>query len=301
LRIPGLELGRLNSQNEGILALLNLLDLLMLHDELVYEESFAVGWKMTEALKPAESLLSGVRFQGGQRIGNPQSYEALSGNAILPEVISAGALFYLEMATSLQMPYWPSPQRALFLQEHRVPPIGETFVASLRGTVDSAIEDIVRECERRLNKPMRPITFPGFGTSVLAECSSREEILRVALEMRASRAAIGFRQWLLNVQHALDSGNLSTVTRAIVDLEHVLSETRRKIGLSDWDGEREPELILGLSPSVKIGRGSLMRFMARMRRTEPHILFLRAHLARVLESANVMKHVERLFCDGKSL
>jgi hypothetical protein len=279
---------------DAVQALVHLLDIIVLHDDIVYREPYSSTWRHRPSLLPLRPFLSGhVVLAEEQRIVG-EELKNLSGDEH-SSIVAAGARTFLATARVLGISYWPSPARAEYLG--RVWPSPATFTASLQAAVDVGASQSVAELHTALGRETSSIAFLGFGASILGQCSTVAEALPIALEHRGSRAARGFRKWSTEMDRALASENYVAVARGVRDFKDALADARRSLGLDD-SKDALPTITLKLdqplSPGLSVGAGTLVRGLRRWR---PHVVFLRQHFERALRGGSVAATTRRLFPD----
>lgn len=102
--------------SELLLSLMQVLDLLILSDEILYDSIKSSGWKSKESLKPMAPLLREIRVskETKQNISR-EMLEELPPN--IPKIVGESAIVYLGLANFLGVDYWPSSRRAEFLKK----------------------------------------------------------------------------------------------------------------------------------------------------------------------------------------
>lgn len=278
---------------EELISLLRLLDLVVTCDELVYDEEWSGIWRDFDYLRPVFPLLSPVRLgpQTKQRLGRAGPFRS---TLDAPDIVKNGALYYLGLSQLLGVYYWPSPQRAEFLRQNLYSQTGSGFVVGLASYIESNIADIIEEvlAPLELTEPL-PL-FPGFGSSILASCETRASVLPTAMQFRESKECTAFRAWLRNMDGALLSGNVRTIARALREVRDVLKSVRADLGIATQAGGKV-ELQIGISPSLNVDLDIARSIFGRFRPKPYHIVFLRQHLARILNNSNLWDLVELLF------
>lgn len=278
---------------DKILALLQLIELIVVSDQLVYDADWSHIWAASAGLNEIKHLLRPVEPTGGSRKYSEAPDWHIDTKNDTPDIVRDGAMYYHELASSLGVACWPSPQRAQFLSETEYVRVGSSFIMQLRSHVDSLLGGLIDDAIRPLNLTRKTLLLPGFGSTILNCVNSRHSILSAALELRESRDAIGFRKWLREMDIALQSGDVNTLSTALRDVEEVVISTRSGLGLQpNSDGL---EFTIGLSPSIKSNVGSVRRLFHSLGSKKVHVTFLRNHFSEVLEGADLWFQIERLF------
>jgi hypothetical protein len=279
---------------DALVALFQLLDLVVLNDELIYDVKWAHTWNQSERLSPIAPLLRPIKIGIGTR-------RKLAGDWDVdippdsPAIVRDGALYYLNLSRLLGVYYWPSPKRAEYLKAHMYSEIGSGFLTVLREYVDSNLREMLCEALAPLDLPEPYLDFPGFGSSILANCDTRESILETAMEFRGSKECQAFRGWLKEMDSALQLGNLAVIARNIRDVKDVLGMIQADTGLQEKAPSDKIEFEIGLSPTLAISLESAKSLFHQFRRRPYHIAFLRCHFTRVLKNTNLSIQAIRLF------
>ncbi len=290
------------AQNQ-IEALLNLLDLIVLNDKLIFDSGWANVWNQSDVLPALKKLLSPIRI--GDETKSIIESDMMQNFAFYidygyPEIVQDGAMYYLSLARLLSTNYWPSPQRSQFLRQYVYSQIGSGFVLELKGHIDKSIKEAIHDAISPISINTSFLDFSSFGTSILASCESRESILPTAMQLRESSGPTEFRKWLREMDIALQSGNLVFISRSLKELTEVLHSIRAELGLQN-DDARNVEFQIGLSPTLTIGSQTAHSMLQNLKRKPYHLTFLRNHLAKTLKNADTWSHISRLFPEMNQL
>lgn len=71
--------------------------------------------------------------------------------------------------------------------------------------------------------------FPVLLTSVLQECSSREDVLRVAIQIRQTKGAVRLREWMSSVHQSISEGDRGAVEKSLKELEEAGFDLQHEI------------------------------------------------------------------------
>jgi hypothetical protein len=283
----------LTSLRHGVDALLQVIDLIILYDVLIHGNSMSSAWDHLPHLIPLKKVLQPIPLQNAAiECLDKSKYELIK---LYGPLVGEGALQYLTTAQQLGVSYWPSPARAKFLIKLSTQHTQSGFVFKLTETIDSTIKEIVTEILVALNKQPPPI-FPGFGTAVLQNCNTSASIIQVALEFRASKEAIAFRNWISEMDAYLASGNIIELNKGLRELDDITADIKRSLGISTTDDDNmNVKLQIGLSPSLSFNQDAIETFLKWLRPKRLHLSFLRHHFDRALKCVDLSKQVDRLF------
>ena len=268
------------------IALLQLLDLIVTYDQIFYDHRYSDVWDNSVSLKPIMQLLQPISREVAD------TAETLVVEENVPAEIDLGAAKYFNLGRFLDLPYWPSPQRSTALTKYFTP-VNKGYVHLLKQGLDSSIREALLDALSPIKLENSYTSFPGFGASILANCSKPVSILPTALEFRNTSEARAFRSWIWKLDKALIDGNFLLLAQEIQELQDVLYEVYRGLGLNN-DLEAV-QLQLGLSPALGIEVQTVKSFTRRFKKESLHITFIRQHLSRVLNSAFSEQHIRRLF------
>jgi len=288
-------------RNQGLEALLQLLDLLVLYDGLALDIERTFTWERFPGMQPLSPIISKIKLSDDTKEKIKSEAEAALGYT--PDIrtdplIAGGALYYLGLANILGLDYWASPERAEFISDklcNRSYQNAKGFITVLDRFVDEKLESLVNELlqDENLKELRSKLYFPGFGTSILAKCKSREEILPIAIEFRQSSECTEFREWLKKMDEATREGNLLFVSKNMRELQGVASEVRKSLlGESPLENV---ELEIGLSPTIKFNAKTINAVFQQYKPKKLHLSFLRKHFYRVLAGTNLKAQTYRLF------
>lgn len=277
----------------SMIALMQFLDLLAIGDELIYDDAFSYAWKTRLEIK--ESLLVSVRIGDETKKHLPELIKEgkQEDDDKTPEVISEGTRYYSSLAQFLGIYYWPTPERAEYLATHKFFSVTPVFSVAVNEFVDQnlkGIADLVRDFLPGIESP---ISFPGFGSAVLANCAKSDDILPTILEFRKTRECVAFRAWLSQMDHALEKGDLTALAHSMTDLKEVVASVERGLGIKN--PTLKVDMQIGLSPSITLDTQTLDSIRKGLTPKKLHITFLRRHFVNVLQQANTWHTLQRLF------
>jgi hypothetical protein len=297
-------------------ALLHLLDVLVLHDVIFYDSEHASIWDHHPTLGQLTVTFSRIPLDTPTRRQivdaadvqldeNSQAYLARTLDLItkseqtygigdlIQQSIAHGSIFYLALANLLGANYWPAPRRARFLAESAFKQVHPTFAVLVQNSVNKELAKIVDAVLGELGYETSQLVFPGFGGAILAECSSLDSILPTALEVRASREAEAFRNWLNEMQQSLDSGSVSRIARGLTDVRSVASECEKKLGLHQ-ETSSDVSLQIGLSPTFSFTGATIRSIFGAFRSRPLHLSFLRRHFKSCIEDIDLTRRIGKM-------
>ena len=287
---------------ESFSALIHFLDLTIFYDKIFYDDEWSSTWDHLLS-GDARHILSPVGLSREEKEEfRPYSEQQTSNckhDSGLNDVVRGGAYFYLGVSNAMGIPYWPSPARADFLRENASLSAGPFFSLATKGYLEEHLRQIEEEVLRSLSVTSNNLRFMGLSTIVLANSNSRNDILRVALEIRDTREAREMRAWLSCMEEALAQGDVIKTARGAEDLKQVVDFVRRGLGL-DSGSVGEVQLEVGLTPTITVGAAALRRIVNKITPRPLHITFLRRLLGNNLKHMNTAKHISRLFAVGRT-
>jgi hypothetical protein len=274
--------------------LMQFLDLLAIGDELIYDEAWAHVWKRGFEIK--EPLLVSIRIGNETRKHLPElaREDIVKDGDETPEVISQGTRYYLALSQFLGVYYWPTPERAEYLASHTFTPVNPTFSVAVNDFVDRNLKELADQLKDFLPRVGVPISFPGFGSAILANCAKPGDILPTVLEFRRTKECMAFRAWLSQMDQALEKGDLTALAQSMAETQELITSVKRGLGLM-VNSAAKADLQIGLSPSITLDRQTLDSIRKGLMPKKLHITFLRQHFATVLRQANTWHTLQRLF------
>ena len=297
----------------ALAALLQILDLLVVNDELVYDCEYSFTWqrfvdaevlipffrqvRLSDITKRDVLQKSGIVLDTKARTnlfldrGVHQAHS--KGGDFSDDIVSNGALYYLSLSRLLGIYYWPSPKRAHYLLEHQYDQIANSFALQFREYVDESLRQITKD----ILEPTHPgnfLRFPGFSATIISSCNDTRSIIPTLLQLRDSSPGIKFRQWLRDMDETLQSGNLDHVARELKQVRDVIAEIRKELSIDETKGQTI-ELQIGISPGLTLGVDVLKSISDHFRPKPLHLVFIKRHFSNYLRSANMRPHLNRLF------
>lgn len=294
--------------HEKVIALLNLLDILVLNDDILYDPEWSNFWKGFDGLNPVRHLFSEIRLSAKtkDKLSKPPdettSWFGMTKNPrvlivdrkVTNDIIGGGAVYYYNLANLLGTYYWPSPRRTKFIKENVFAKGNAEFTLVFKEFIDDQVRKTLNMTLSNIGLSEEPFLFSGIGSAILANCDSSESILVAALQFRESKESVALREWLRQLNVALETGNIAQIGRAIKDVLDSLAHAQRKLGIKT-DDESKVELQIGLSPSLSFDTDFVASTVERFKPKPLHLVFLREHFNRCLTDANVVRHIDRIF------
>lgn len=285
---------------EKALSLLQLLDLLVLNDEIIYDSTWTYLWIKSEKLKPILPILTSLEIENEDRKKLNENWKYIIEKGNHPDLIKDGALYYLKLSQILGVYYWPAPQRAEFLSLNNYSKIKSGFVLQLKKYIDSNLEEIIKKTFYAFKSTKSFFNFPGFGSSILQNCVTREDIIPITMQFRNSKECIAFRNWLKEMDCALEKGDIKVIANEIQKLNDILESTLILLGIKNKQ-THIVEFQLGLSPTIKLSTNFISSFLKKFKPKPYHIIFLRNYFERVLTNTNTLFQLKRLFPEVKRI
>jgi len=263
-----------------------LLDVLVLHETILCDENKRLFWSRSPSLASIDAIT--VSWKIAASPGSSEEIIFKSPRSIVAE----RATEYLRCARALGAPYWPAPERAKFLGDTTFALDGR-FVALLKQRSHEHLDGLATEVYNAIGLAKPSLSFPGFGSAVASACQSPAEALSAAIELRQTKPAAAFRDWIAAVEHAMSDGDLPRLKRAAQDINDIFDELSRHIGVKPH-ARIEAKLTLGISPNVSLPLELPSHWAWLLRKNTPHLTFLRSYLANAAASAHALAHVEDL-------
>lgn len=194
-------------------------------------------------------------------------------------MFSFRGFYYQELSNLLGVSYSPHTWRSHLVNHdaHAQPPNFLRYVA------DEA-NGIRGELAVKLNSDMRIDAFmeefPVIATYVAHQCLFRESLLKTAVDVRNSKSVRTFREWTRGVQSSINSQeDLPRIAQATSDLQLILLDIRRELGLLEADTSETFKITIGI-PGAAIEIPAKVRvnmpvWLRRILHRRPHLIFLR--------------------------
>ncbi len=283
---------------EKLVSLMQLLDLVVTNDKLVFDADWSHFWMESGGLKPIAPILAEVRLGYNRKFSLSNTWH-LDVKNDEPGIVQDGALYYSALARLLGTYYWPSPQRAKFLAENLYARTPSPAIVLMKEFADKKLLEAVNAALAPFSFHANALEFTGFGSTILANCSSREDILPVAMQFREEKASRAFRLWLQETDKALISGNIVKISQSLMTIREVLELTTKELHLkTGQEDKRKVELQIGLSPSISVDIDldkTVKPLFKKFKQKPFHVVFLQKHFSQLLVNSNTWEHLRRLF------
>jgi hypothetical protein len=212
-----------------------------------------------------------------------------------PFYIAMGTAFYLTSSQALGVPYKPSVLRAAMLddvlwEDYRSRSFNASEIAV--SLLEKSRETVAKEYfERIMELNLVELQFPCILSAVLRESESPADIIRVAMQIRDSKETRAFRNWSQKMTTTMQDGDLSKLGELVKELNDVVSDTNKSLGLTTNDGI---SVKLGWGP-VSVGSSfSLPRILNKPIYLRRHLWFLHNMYRGMLTMARISDHVKRV-------
>lgn len=172
---------------------------------------------------------------------------------------------------------------------HDVSSTRVSFAKLALGAIGSLREAYIRQLGPQLSQqlnseaagPVLGADFPLIASYVAGQATSRNDLIRVALEIPDSPAARRFRQWVIGVQSAIDEqARLRVIRDAAAELEELCQDLRHRLRIIRYP--RVPVTVKVAMPGGLAGvevpvtvRPGLPPWLTRVLHRRPHLAFLR--------------------------
>lgn len=319
--------------SDHITSLLRLLDAIVLYDSFSHDEVRSFVWKespvfdeISQILKPVsipKKVLHGFdKFvEENKRFNiddankyNDFKFEISGEDGLIRDLISGDpffetpdnigvvedAIFYLTYADSIGATYWPAPKRGNYLSNTIFSQTAFTFSEDIRSMFQKNIRKATEEIAGKLYGDtyrlfeMPTLNLPGFGSSVLGQCETAEDILPAVMKLRYSEGAFALREWLRKYENLISDGDVLAAADLIKGVGALVLDLERSL---DCKGSysTETQIQIGMTPSVNINSGVVSRFFRELYPKPPHMLFIKDHIKKSLKTADLSISVNRLF------
>ncbi len=281
-----------------ILALLQLLDLMVLNDELLYEKQYSSAWAGLKSAQKIKDYLVPFSLNQVDRKKlvnefniNPNSF----GNEYNMTWFSA--LWYYGFSKASGLNYWPAPERSRFLKQHCFDILPNHFVGTFKGWFKDNLDFTIKESLKNIPNNLNDISFPGFGYLSICESNDKEGILNNIIEIRNSRSTKAFRKWLNELDNAQNVGNLKEIIFKFSEIQDMFNDIRKDLGLAGKD--LGTEVHIGISPGIKFKFSSIQSFFNYLKPKPLHITFLRKNIHNYFSKTDTILQLSKLFPEVK--
>jgi hypothetical protein len=201
--------------------------------------------------------------------------------------------YYQELAHLLSTSYMPHSWRSGIIGSQIEHPV-VNFSDVVADTTEKVRAELASKLNGEFASPALTTDFPMLASYIIAQASSRAELLRVAVEIRNTPKASAFRHWVNEVQRKLrDQRDLVRIARANEELHEVVQQLERELklvkrrGRADLTGKQDLKIKLGvplavagvpLAASVEFGSPvslGMPAWVSRVLQRRTHLVFLR--------------------------
>jgi hypothetical protein len=196
--------------------------------------------------------------------------------------------YYDELAHLLSVSYMPHSFRSGVLAQNTRADrasFAQITLSTVGGLRRDYIEQIGSQLSAQLNGELHSHSlraeFPLIASYVAGQATNRSDLMRVALEVRNSPAARRFRQWVIQVQSAInEQARLRVVGEAARELEDLSRDLRRELRIKGDPRTpinvklAAPGGLVGVDVPLNIPSG-IPAWLARVFHRRPHLKFLR--------------------------
>jgi hypothetical protein len=186
--------------------------------------------------------------------------------------------YYRELAHLFSLSYSPHTWRSNLVDvDTDDPPVN--FVHYVTGVASQVRQELAERLNAEFKTTNFTSEFPVIASYVAHQCDSRSRLLDTALEVRHAPSVKVFRRWLKDIQISLrDQRDLPRVARAQSELEAIIAEVRKELGLVNEEKTERVRIKLGVPTAFDLR--SLVRFefperLAYILRRQTHLVFLR--------------------------
>jgi hypothetical protein len=139
--------------------------------------------------------------------------------------------YYQELANLFSISYSPHTWRSNLIDIDT-----EKTKINFAKYVTEITSQVRQELSTKLNSEFNTTVFSGdfpiISTYIAHQCRSRNQLLKVALEIRETRSVRAFREWIKNIQSNVQNQNdLPKIAQAKIELETTLKDIRKELGL----------------------------------------------------------------------
>jgi hypothetical protein len=224
---------------ELIHALFDLLDIVVLNENIVYETAFSYVWDRKHSLreiKPFTVPITAIENEGRELVIREYSTSHDTkhrGHLFQTEqkITEDGAKFYLSIAEALGVQYWPAPKRQKYL-ESRNNEKKDKFVFLLDSDVKKTISALAAQVSHQFSS-IAPNILPGFGAKILADCDSRDSIITTAIQLREDQYTLAFREWCREMDYHLETGNVVSLHKSIKDISLLFDDMYKRFSIEN--------------------------------------------------------------------
>jgi len=280
-----------------IQAFLDFLEVFVLHDDVYYEKGWAAAWNTQEKINEISEHFKQVSFSDHKLEKLIADLPRDTTNITYLPIVRDGARKYLALSRVIGISYWPAPERSRYLESNLFRSVNGSFLYVLKEQVESVVKELMEQFST-ITWQHKDFVVPNFGSILLANCHSKNDVLTVASEVRNSKETTAFRNWIWSVQTSLEDGDIRKVREAISIVEDVVNDVKRE--LQGKEKEKSTiKLQIGLSPSIAVESSSIGGLLTKLVRRRFSSSFLRKHIDTSLRNANIKTHIRRLFPEVK--
>lgn len=283
-----------------IQALYNLLDVLILNENIIYNSAYSYVWKDKSSLNAIKTFSTGIiAIENDNKdfiiyeTDEPKlkNYGRYS-RKVPSDIVSDGAKHYLNLASALGANYWPSPKREKYIKELNITK-ENNFLMMLNESVNKEIQEISLNTFKHISNP-KPLLFPTFGSRILADCKNIDSIITTALQIRDDKYTTEFRQWGTEIDSLLEQGNIVALNKEIQSISLLMKDMHNKYSIKE-DKEFTAKLQIGLKPSISFDVKFMGSLIQKFLPKKNHLVFIRNHMQSSLKNTNINYQIERLF------
>ena len=188
---------------------------------------------------------------------------------------------YQQLAQLASVSYVPHSWRASLISSELSKP-QVSFVQYVTSLTAGMRSELAAQLNSEFGAAVVQGEFPVFASFIASQATSRPDLIRVAVDLRATEATIAFRRWIREMEARLHTQtDLPQIAAAQAEIQDLLSDLRREMGLSNQPEYRQSvSLKLGLPlvasaelPAViGVSRPGWVR---RLMHRRTHLVFLR--------------------------
>lgn len=279
-----------------IFSLSKFIESLILFDNISYLSTFSYTWKHNNLLNLG-SLSANMKEVGFDQ----DTYDKYSNYCknLLDEkkivtkkkyssTVAEGALLYLTISQSLNIPYNPAPHRADFIIDSNLH-YSDSSRLKLIEFIDKESKEIIENINNTIGFHAFEIELPPISSFVFNEAKSIEDIILIATEIRESTEARDMRNWFNQIDSYINAGNVLEYQKSFNQIKDLLIDFQRLFKTEKTEGG---QIQIGLSPSITLP----FDFKKLRKIKKPvHLVFLKKITNHLFQARNYSTNVQRLF------
>lgn len=263
----------------------------------IFDHDFIINWKAREGI---DALLWGKTWAGELEsevsdfswgFGSPP--ESIRMPQLAMYFLVRGFV-YNELSKVMEISYLPHPFRAAIVLNDALVTSGAipSFNGLTASWLNNLRSELITSAGKNIGSKIFEAKVPALFAIVLRECSSVDQIIQTAIQIRETETAKQYRRWINSVMERYLENRGSELIKELQSFDTVASNIRRTIGLEKTDIEVGAWIF-----SIPI---TAPRFLHKPILIRPHLRFLRDAVLRSIEIVSLRSELKRLGVEPKT-